>query len=234
MHGSPTVTSQDPPSSTAVSEAARTTSGAVPRSRRGPYSTTPARRAEIVRAALASFAEHGYERASLRDIAARANVTHAALLRHFASKDELLLAALAQRDADDEELAHRIMQSMVPAERVLSSVLADEFAHPEHQRNWLAITVAATNPEHPAHEFFIARRERMRSHLSSARLPTAKAGEEITADEKVTMMMAMMDGLRIQALLDPSRPTLPLLETFMRLIVTDEQAHRVEAPVRQT
>ena len=55
----------------------------------------------------ASFAEHGYERASLRDIAARANVTHAALLRHFARKDELLLAALAQRDADDEELARQ-------------------------------------------------------------------------------------------------------------------------------
>lgn len=223
MHGSSTVAPSDR-SSGAVNSAADTpTTSASPRpSRRGPYSKTPARRAEIVRAALASFAEHGYERASLRDIAARADVTHAALLRHFASKDELLLAALSQRDVDDEELAHRIMQSRVPAERVLSTVLADEFAHPEHQRNWLAITVAATNPEHPAHEFFIARRERMRSHLSSGRLPTAAAGEEITADEKVTMMMAMMDGLRIQALLDPTRPTLPLLETFMRLIVTDD------------
>jgi len=190
---------------------------------RGRYSTTPARQAEIVRAALASFAEHGYERASLRDIAARANVTHAALLRHFASKDDLLLAALAQRDADDEQLAHRIMESKVPAERVLSSVLADEFAHPERQRNWLAITVAATKPDHPAHDFFIARRERMRSHLSSGHLGTARDGEEITADAKVTMMLAMMDGLRIQALLDPSRPTLPLLETFMRLIATPDE-----------
>ncbi|MET0861912.1 MAG: helix-turn-helix domain-containing protein, partial [Microbacterium sp.] len=60
---------------------------------RGPSASTPARRAEIIRAASASIAEHGYERASLRDIAARANVTHAALLRHFASKDDLLLAA---------------------------------------------------------------------------------------------------------------------------------------------
>ncbi|MGR0318217.1 TetR/AcrR family transcriptional regulator [Agromyces sp. ZXT2-3] len=192
--------------------------------RRGPYSTTPARRAEIVRAALASFAEHGYERASIRDIAARANVTHAALLRHFASKDELLLAALAQRDADDEQLAMRLMQSKAPAERVLSSVFAEEFAHPDRQRNWLAITVAATNPDHPAHEFFIARRERMRSHFSSGRLGTADDGEELTADEKVTMMLAMIDGLRIQALLDPSRETLPLLETFMRLIATREGA----------
>jgi AcrR family transcriptional regulator len=209
------------PTASATDAAARESAGGAGRpARRGPYSTTPARRAEIVRAALASFAEHGYERASIRDIAARANVTHAALLRHFANKDELLLAALAQRDADDEELALRIMQSEVPAERVLSSVLADEFAHPEHQRNWLAITVAATNPDHPAHDFFIARRERMRSHFSSGHLGTAHEGEELTADDKVTMMLAMMDGLRIQALLDPSRAILPLLETFMRLIAT--------------
>ena len=187
---------------------------------RGPSASTPARRAEIIRAASASIAEHGYERASLRDIAARANVTHAALLRHFASKDELLVAALAQRDEDDEELARRIMGSSVPAEQVLSTVLREEFTHPDQQRNWLAIAVAATNPDHPAHDFFIARRERLRAHLSSGRLGTAHDSEELTADEKVTMVMAMMDGLRIQALLDPTRQTLPLLETFMRLIAT--------------
>ena len=192
--------------------------------RAGPSASTPARRAEIIRAASASIAEHGYERASLRDIAARANVTHAALLRHFASKDELLLAALAQRDEDDEELARRIMGSKVPAEQVLSTVLREEFTHPDQQRNWLAIAVAATNPDHPAHDFFIERRERLRAHLSSGRLGTAHDSEELTADEKVTMVMAMMDGLRIQALLDPTRQTLPLLETFMRLIATPEES----------
>lgn len=188
------------------------------RARRGPYASTPARRAQIVRAAVSSFAEHGYERASLRDIAARAEVTHAALLRHFASKDDLLLAALAQRDSDDEELARQIMQADVPPERVLPSVLKDEFTHPERQRNWLAITVAATNPTHPAHDFFIARRDRMRQHFTTGRLSTSHDSEEVTADEKVTMVMAMIDGLRIQALMDPSRETLPLLETFMRMI----------------
>ena len=191
-----------------------------PRRRRGPSASTPARRAEIIRAASASIAEHGFERASLRDIAARANVTHAALLRHFAGKDELLLAALAQRDDDDEELARRIIASRVPADRVLSTVLREEFAHPEQQRNWLAITVAATKPDHPAHDFFIERRERMRVHLSSGRLGTTQDSEELSADDKVTMVMAMIDGLRIQALLDPKRQTLPLLETFMRLIAT--------------
>ncbi|TLM83569.1 TetR/AcrR family transcriptional regulator [Pseudarthrobacter sp. NamE2] len=190
--------------------------------RRGPYATTPARRAEIVRAASASFAEHGYERASLRDIAARANVTHAALLRHFATKDDLLLAALAQRDADDMELARSIMESKVPRERVLSSLLQEEFAHPEQLRNWLAITIAATNPGHPAHDFFIARRERMRQHFTSKRLATSHDSEELSADDKVTMVLAMIDGLRIQFLLDPDRPTLHLMEALMRFIGSPE------------
>jgi AcrR family transcriptional regulator len=190
--------------------------------RRGPYATTPARRAEIVRAASASFAEHGYERASLRDIAARADVTHAALLRHFATKDELLLAALAQRDADDDELARRIIQLKVPREKVLSSILQEEFAHPDHLRNWLAITIAATNPEHPAHDFFVARRERMRENFTTTRLNTTEDSEELTADDKVTMVMAMIDGLRIQFLLEPGRQTLHLLEQLMRFIASPD------------
>lgn len=190
--------------------------------RRGPYASTPARRAEIVRAASAGFAEHGYERASLRDIAARANVTHAALLRHFATKDDLLLAALAQRDADDMDLARSIMESKVPRERVLSSLLQEEFAHPEQLRNWLAITIAATNPGHPAHDFFISRRERMRQHFTSKRLATIDDSEELTAADKVTMVLAMIDGLRIQYLLDPERPTLHIMETLMRLIASPE------------
>ncbi|MDQ1174976.1 helix-turn-helix domain-containing protein [Microbacterium sp. NPDC089180] len=194
------------------------------RAKRGPYATTPARRIAIVEAASASFAEHGYERSSLRDIAARANVTHAALLRHFASKDELLLAALARRDEQDEELARRIMESKVSAERVLTSVLREEFEHPEMQRNWLAITVAATNPDHPAHAFFLARRDKMRANFASGRLETALDHDELSADDKVTMVLAMIDGLRIQALLDPDRTILPLLERFMRLIATTQPA----------
>ncbi|PFG43018.1 TetR family transcriptional regulator [Isoptericola jiangsuensis] len=194
---------------------------AAPRARRrGPNASTPARRAQIVRAALASIAEHGYERSSLRDIAARADVTHAALLRHFASKDDLLVAALAQRDADDEEFARHIIEAQVPPERVLSGVLADDFSRPEQGRNWLAVSVAATNPEHPAHDFFAARRERMRGYLSSRRFGTADDGDELSADDKVTMLQAMIDGLRIQALMDPDRDVLPLLEVFMRLIAT--------------
>ncbi|MFI6435121.1 TetR/AcrR family transcriptional regulator [Streptomyces sp. NPDC050759] len=187
--------------------------------RRGPYATTPARRSQIARAALAGFAEHGYERASLRDIAARAGVTHAALLRHFSGKEELLLAALAQREADEEAQAARILAAGTAGSAVLGAVLADEFEDPEYQRNWLALAIAATNPAHPAHEFFAGRRERMRTRFRSGPLNTAHDSPDLTADDKVVMVLAMMDGLRMQALLDPSRDMLRLLEIFMQTVI---------------
>ena len=65
---------------------------------RGPYAKTPARRATIVAAAREAFIEHGYDDASLREIAKRAGITHQGLLRHFSGKPELLLEVLRQRD----------------------------------------------------------------------------------------------------------------------------------------
>lgn len=197
--------------------------------RRGPNASTPARRVQIVRAALESFAQHGYERASLRDIAERAGLTHAALLRHFSGKDELLLAALAQREADEEQLAEQILQAGAAAETVLSEVLRGEFADPAYQRNWMALAIAATDPAHPAHEFFIGRRERMRTRFSSSALPMSTSSAYLSADEKVTLVLAVMDGLRIQSLLDPSRETLGLLEVIMKLVVTPEDPKRAGA-----
>lgn len=191
--------------------------------RRGPYASTPARRAEIVHAALASFAEHGYERASLRDIAARAGVTHAALLRHFSGKDELLLAALTQRERHEEELAARIIESGMSGPGVLSAVLREEFSDPIYLRSWMALAIAATHPDHPAHDFFAGRRERMRTRFHDGSLPTSRDSAHLTADEKVTLVLAMIDGLRIQALLDPSRKPLDLLEVFMGLVVDPDE-----------
>jgi AcrR family transcriptional regulator len=206
---------------------------ATKRGERGPYASTPARRAQIVRAALASFAEHGYERASLRDIAARAGVTHAALLRHFPGKDELLLAALARREADEEEQAARIAEAGLAAPAVLGAVLGEEFGDPEYQRHWLALAVAATNPEHPAHAFFTGRRERMREHFRRDSSATASESIRLSADEKITLVLAMMDGLRMQALLDPSRDVLGLLRTFMELLL-DTGADEPSSPAGRT
>jgi AcrR family transcriptional regulator len=57
----------------------------------------------VLSAALRAFAANGYSRSSLAQIAAEAGLTAAGLLHHDRSKEELLIAVLAERDRLDAE-----------------------------------------------------------------------------------------------------------------------------------
>lgn len=89
------------------------------RRRRDPV----AHRAAILAAASAAFAERGYTKATIRDIAQRAGVTHGLVMRHFTNKEELFIAAVpGSRDLGDvlsgppdtlpDRVAHAFVQRM--------------------------------------------------------------------------------------------------------------------------
>lgn len=65
-------------------------------------------REDILAAARASFAEVGYDRATIRGIAAAASVDPALVLHYFGSKDELFGAAL-QVPVEPDEVLKRVM-----------------------------------------------------------------------------------------------------------------------------
>ena len=71
---------------------------------RGPYKMGVIRRRQIIEAATAAFARRGYAGASLREIADEVGVTVPGLLRHFASKEELLTAVLDKWGQDTDDL----------------------------------------------------------------------------------------------------------------------------------
>ena len=60
---------------------------------RGERKSTPERRQEIVRAAAKTFGSKGYQRGSLIAIAEQVGMTHAGVLHHFGSKEQLALEA---------------------------------------------------------------------------------------------------------------------------------------------
>lgn len=62
-------------------------------------------RADILEAARAAFAEHGYDRATIRDIAARASVDPALVMHYFGSKEALFTEALELPIRPSEVLA---------------------------------------------------------------------------------------------------------------------------------
>lgn len=88
-----------------------------PRRRRDPEAS----RAAILEATRQALAENGYARATIRDIARRAGVTHGLVMRHFGSKEQLMIAALpladeierVVADGDGETLPERIAHGYV-------------------------------------------------------------------------------------------------------------------------
>jgi AcrR family transcriptional regulator len=80
---------------------------------------TAARKERLIMAATALAAEGGYDAVQMRDVAARAEVALGTLYRHYASKDQLLLAAMAQQAATlRERLVQRPPNGDTPAARV--------------------------------------------------------------------------------------------------------------------
>ncbi|MDT0530645.1 TetR family transcriptional regulator [Micromonospora sp. DSM 115977] len=78
-------------------------------------------RTRILRAALDLFAEHGYQRTPLRQIAERLRLTKAAILYHFPTKEHLLTALIEPMVADFEALLDAAEEG--PAERARWTVL---------------------------------------------------------------------------------------------------------------
>src|SRR6478735_9594913 len=71
------------------------------RTRRRPRAATTERRAEILRAAAHTFGSKGYKNGSLTEVAEQVGITHAGVLHHFGSKEQLLVEVLEYRDKED-------------------------------------------------------------------------------------------------------------------------------------
>lgn len=67
-----------------------------------------------MRAAVEVFREKGYERATVRDIAARAGMTSSSLYAHVSSKQELFLEAVQPVIEENAERMSRIVASAAP------------------------------------------------------------------------------------------------------------------------
>jgi AcrR family transcriptional regulator len=186
---------------------------------RGPYRNGVRRRKEIVSVALEVFGEFGYVGGSIRTIAERAGVSPATLLQHFGSKEGLLGAVL-------EEWGRRTTEAS------LSGVFGlDYFRHyPQlmefHRENrgllelFLTIAGDATSPSHPAHDFMQRRYAdgitRLSMHLERA----VAAGEvrplsQAEINREARLMIAVLDGVELQWLLDPSTDMVALVSAYV-------------------
>jgi AcrR family transcriptional regulator len=193
---------------------------------RGPYAKTAARRQAIVRAARDSFVERGVDGASLRDIAARAGITHAGLLHHFASKDELVVEVLRRRHEEEAERA-RAQGPDVPVQAFLVGLLGEHRSAPELIRLWAELTASASRPGHPAQDYFAERYASTRAYFAEALQQAAEEGSalaEVGPEAAGALLAAVMDGLQAQWLLAPELPVDDLLRCFLALLLSARPA----------
>lgn len=165
----------------------------------------------VLDTALEMFAEYGYRATSVRDIAARCGMTHPGLLYHFPSKAALLMAALQRRDDVDcvdgevRELdfnhleARAVLRHLVTSAKNNSSKrgLVELFAN---------LSVEATAPGHPAHDYFVERYAALKATVTRAFTDLEREGalrQGTVPHIAATQVVAAMDGLQIQWLLDP-------------------------------
>ncbi|MEU3223976.1 helix-turn-helix domain-containing protein [Streptomyces sp. NPDC006976] len=170
-------------------------------------------RARILDSATELFARSGFHAVSLRDIAAHAGLTHAGLLHHFPGKEALLLDVLSLRDETD---ARRLFPGALgpggpepdPAERLrrLVDVVARNAGTPGLVALYAKLSAEASDPEHPAHHYFVRRYQLLRrettgllAELFAAAGPDARGDAAAVAQQ----LLALMDGLQTQWLLEP-------------------------------
>jgi AcrR family transcriptional regulator len=169
------------------------------------YAKGRAKRREIIDHAVALFGEVGYRGASLREIAARSGISHPGLLHHFPTKESLLLAVLAHRDEIDGEWLSMDGTTGMDTLRRLVGLVSLNATRRGIVELFAVLSAEATSPEHPAHAFFV---ERYRNAVEGAELTYAQVRDEgrlrvgIDPGEAARQIIALMDGLQVQWLLD--------------------------------
>ena len=187
--------------------------------RRGPYRTGIRRREQIIAAAIAVFGEHGYAGGSIRTIADRVGVSHAALLQHFGSKEGLLTAVLQEWDRQTVEAALAGVDGLDYFRR-LPDVMGAHLGNRGLLELFTTIAAEASSPAHPAHAFIQARYATNLATLAAHLQQAVDAGDiaplspaEIQIE--VRLVTAVLDGIGLQWLLEPSSDVVNSITTYI-------------------
>lgn len=172
---------------------------------RGEYAKSSVTRQAILDAALEVFAS-GYHSGSLRDIAARVEMSEAGLLHHFKSKAALLIAVLDLRDTRSHGLVNATADDGAETLRGLVALARHNASIPGVVELYCTLSAEATAPDHPAHDFFVRRYTRTRMSIRDAFVKLSRDGRlmsGVSAERAAVDTIAMMDGLQVQWLYEP-------------------------------
>jgi AcrR family transcriptional regulator len=181
-----------------------------------------------VAAALEVFAERGYRGGSLATVAERVGLTQQGVLHYFPSKDALLTDVLRLRDAlDGQGASGRPPDADGPLGLAgVESLVARNVARPGLVQCFTVLAAESVTDQHPAQGFFAARYRTLRPQLAEMlRRELGDPGPSgLSADQASALLIAVMDGLQQQWLLEPGAVDMTaLVTTFTAVLRGDRQ-----------
>lgn len=182
------------------------------------------RREDILRAALDVFAERGYRGTSLAAVAERVGLTQQGLLHYFSSKEKLLVEVLRLRDELDHGRFGTDAASNPKRLDQLAELVAYNATRPGIVQSFTVLSAESVTEDHPARPYFAERYPATRRGTAEA--VRAELGDELpaglTPQQAAALLVAVMDGLQLQWLLDPDEIDMPaLFRAFVALLRAD-------------
>src|SRR5690625_4829147 len=157
-------------------EGAQVAATSVPRGPRGYYRKSAERRRRIVTVAAQVFSRDGYRGATIRQIAAEAEMSPSSLLHFFGSKQELLWATMAHRDAHKFTGGKPGVRGF--PDRVVGQAVANEEI-PHLIQLYAVLSAESATRDHPAQEYFATRVAKVRQGVASEVAALADAGLQV-------------------------------------------------------
>lgn len=171
------------------------------------------RRAEILHAAHEVFTSQGFRNGSLGEIAERVGITHQGVLHYFGSKEALLVEVLRDRDlAGREEFTEGRRPVGVGFIDHLIATVTLNTRRSAIVQAYTVLSAESVTQGHPAQGWFRDRFAALRIEVADA-LRTICGPEPVVPEEELIRaacaVIAVMDGLQVQWLLEPAAVDMP-------------------------
>jgi AcrR family transcriptional regulator len=121
--------------------------------RKNPTKKSEETRARILEAALAVFRERGFENATMREIATKAEVAVGAAYYYFDSKEAIVMAFYERAQSEMGPAIEQKLADSKTLEARLRSVISFKFDYFRPNRKLLGALSAHSDPDHPLSPF---------------------------------------------------------------------------------